>query len=58
MTTTYEVSVRNTFDAETPEEAVREMIEWITGNAYDTRSRVSHYDTAEFIGWYDGEDCC
>jgi len=52
---TYEVSVRNTFEATSPEDAVRQMIEWIVDNAPSTGYQVKNVETGttEFI---DGDD--
>jgi hypothetical protein len=53
--TEYEVSVTNSFEADTPEDAVRQMVEWLTEEAAYTGYRVC--DEAGFVGWYDGDDC-
>jgi hypothetical protein len=53
---TYEVSVRNTFDAESPEDAVRQMIEWIINNAPHTGYRVENLDQPDVVHYYDGDD--
>ena len=52
----YEVSVTNTFDAECPEDAVRQMIDWLVDNAPSTGYRVHNSDTGALIGFYDGDD--
>lgn len=56
---TYEVSIRNTFDATSPEDAVRQMIEWLRGDvgSYGYRVEVeTDHDGFAFVGFYDGED--
>lgn len=42
---TYEVSVRNTFDAGSPEDAVRQFVAWIVDNAYSAGYRVTNVTT-------------
>lgn len=37
----YEVSLRNTFEADNPVDAVAQMIEWVINNAYSTGYRVT-----------------
>lgn len=47
----YEVEVRNIFEAESPEDAVIQMAEWLAENARITAYRVGVFgsDVTEFI---------
>jgi hypothetical protein len=48
--TTYEVSVSNYFDADDPEDAVRQAIAWLVDYAPSVGYRVTREYTDEYIG--------
>jgi hypothetical protein len=50
----YEVSVSNSFETDTPEDAVRQMIEWLQENVAHTGFRVFDNE-GSFVGFYDGD---
>lgn len=51
----YEVSVDNTFEASSPEDAVRQMVEWLLESASTTVYRVTNTEGIPVTGLYDAE---
>ena len=51
----YEVSIRNTFEAESHEDAVRQMIEWLIDNAAQAGYRVNLAGSSN-VEFIDGDD--
>lgn len=52
---TYQVSLSNTFEADSPQDAVAQFVVWAIDNAHRTMHRVTNVDTDE--SWLiDAED--
>lgn len=51
---TYEVRVSNFFDAESPEDALRQMVAWLDDNAHKAGYRIIHIP--EESSFMDAED--
>jgi hypothetical protein len=47
MNKTYEISVSNYFDADDPEDAVRQMVAWLVDQAHTAGYRVNFYEDTE-----------
>lgn len=52
---TYEVSLVNSFDANSPEDAIGQMATWAGGNAYSAGYRVTDLITGESV-FIDADD--